>query len=151
MVQRWTQAAGLQLPPQKTCVVDMQQPGGFDFLGYHFERDRRWPRQKSRAKLTDAVRAKTRRNHGHRLAVIIADVNRTLRGWFDYFKHSQRPFKTEDAWVRTRLRAILRRRRGKGHHPDWRDHRRWPNAFFTAQGLFSLTQAHARLRQSCAR
>src|SRR5690606_2390439 len=54
MVQRWTQAAGLHLHPQKTRVVDMQQPGGFDFLGYHFERDRRWPRQKSRAQFRDA-------------------------------------------------------------------------------------------------
>jgi RNA-directed DNA polymerase len=150
-VQRWTQAAGLQLHPQKTRVVDMQQSGGFDFLGYHFERGHRWPRQKSRAKLKDAVRAKTRRNHGQSLAVIIADVNRTLRGWFEYFKHSHGTFKSEDAWVRMRLRAILRHRCGHGHYPDWRDHRRWPNAFFTAQGLFSLTQTHARLRQSLAR
>jgi RNA-directed DNA polymerase len=148
MVQRWTQTAGLQLHPQKTRVVDMQQPGGFDFLGYHFERDRRWPRQKSRVKLKDTLRAKTRRHHGHSLAVIIADVNRTLRGWFEYFKHSHGTFKSEDAWVRMRLRAILRRRLGKGYHPDWRDHRRWPNAFFTAHGLFSLTQTHAHLRQS---
>jgi RNA-directed DNA polymerase len=151
MVQRWTQAAGLQLHPQKTRVVDMQQPGGFDFLGYHFERDRRWPRQKSRAHLRDTVRLKTRRNNGHSLTAIIVDVNRTLRGWFEYFKHSHHSFKSEDAFVRNRLRAILRRRRGKGYHPDWRDYRRWPNAFFTAQGLFSLTQTHARLRQSCTR
>lgn len=151
MVHRWTQTAGLQLHPEKTHVVDMQQPGGFDFLGYHFERGHRWPRQKSRAKLKDAVRAKTRRNNGYSLAVIIADVNRTLRGWFEYFKHSHGTFKSEDAWVRMRLRAILRRRRGKGYYPDWRDHRRWPNAFFTEHGLFSLTQTHARLRQSSAR
>ena len=150
-VQRWTQAAGLQLHPQKTRVVNMQQPGGVDFLGDHFERDHRWPRQKSRVKLTDAIRAKTRRNHGHSLAAIIADVNRTLRGWFEYFKHSHGTFKSEDAWVRMRLRAILRRRCGDGHHPDWRDHRRWPKAVFTAQGLFSFTQAHATLRQSCHR
>ena len=150
-VQRWTQAAGLHLHPQKTRVVDVQQRGGFDFLGYHFERDHRWPRQKSRVNLKDAVRAKTRRHQGHSLAVIIANVNRTLRGWFEYFKHSHGTFKSEDAWVRMRLRAILRCRCGDGHHPDWRDHRRWPTAFFTAQGLFSLTQAHATLRQSCHR
>ena len=148
MVQRWTQTAGLHLHPQKTRVVDLQQRGGFDFLGYHFERDRRWPRQKSRAKLRDAVRAKTRRNHGQSLAVIIADVNRTLRGWFEYFKHSHGTFKTDDAWVRTRLRAILRRRCGDGHHPNARDRYRWPNVFFTAHGLFSLTHAHATWRQS---
>ena len=78
LVQRWTEAAGLQLHPEKTHLVDMQQPGGFDFLGYHFERGHRWPRKKSLQKLKDAVRQKTRRTNGHSLAVIIADVNRTL-------------------------------------------------------------------------
>jgi RNA-directed DNA polymerase len=73
IVQRWTEAAGLQLHPEKTHLVDMQQPGGFEFLGYHFERDRRWPRRKSQQKLKDAVRQKTRRTNGHSLAVIIED------------------------------------------------------------------------------
>lgn len=151
MLQRWTAAAGLHLHPQKTRLVDMQPPGGFDFLGYHFERGHRWPRQKSRQKLKDRLRQKTGRSHGHSLACIIADVNRTLRGWFEYFKQSHGTFKTEDAWVRMRVRAILRKRCGHGHHPDWRDHQRWPNAFFAAHGLFSLTQAHATLRRSFSR
>jgi RNA-directed DNA polymerase len=151
MLQRWTEAARLRLHPQKTHLVDMQQPGGFDFLGYHFERDRRWPRQKSRAKLKDALRPKTRRSNGRSLAYIIADVNRTLRGWFEYFKHSHGTFKAEDAWVRMRLRAILCTRRGHGHHPGVRATQRWPNAFFAAHGLFSLTQAHATLRRSFSR
>ena len=65
-------------------------PGeGFDFLGYHFENGTRWPRRKSLKKLKDAIRSKTGRSNGHSLAVIIEDVNRTLRGWFEYFKHSQ--------------------------------------------------------------
>ena len=33
---------------------------GFDFLGYHFEDGRRWPRDKSLKKLKDTIRAKTR-------------------------------------------------------------------------------------------
>jgi len=32
-IQQWTQAAGLKLHPEKTRLVDMKQPGGFDFLG----------------------------------------------------------------------------------------------------------------------
>jgi len=31
---------GLTLHPSKTRVVDTSQPGGFDFLGYHFVNDR---------------------------------------------------------------------------------------------------------------
>src|SRR6266516_4053455 len=37
VVATWTHAAGLTLHPEKTRVVDATQPGGFDFLGYHFE------------------------------------------------------------------------------------------------------------------
>jgi RNA-directed DNA polymerase len=151
LVQRWTAAAGLRLHPEKTHLVDMQRPGGFDFLGYHFERDRRWPRDKSLQTLKDAVRQHTRRTSGASLAVIIDDVNRTLRGWFEYFKHSQRSFAKLDGWTRRRLRSILRKRQ-RGHAcPVWRDNRRWPDAFFTAQGLFSLAHAHAALRQSALR
>jgi RNA-directed DNA polymerase len=151
-VRRWTEAAGLQLHPEKTHLVDMQLPGGFDFLGYHFERDRRWPRKKSLLKLKDAVRQKTRRTNGHSLAVIITDLNRTLVGWFEYFKHSHHSFTPIDGWIRMRLRSILRNRshrRGRGCRRS--DHQRWPIKFFTAQGLFSLAQAHVAVRQSLAR
>jgi RNA-directed DNA polymerase len=151
LVQRWTEAAGLRLHPTKTHLVDMQPPGGFDFLGYHFERDHRWPRQKSRQKLKDAVRQKTRRTNGQSLAVIIDDVNRTPRGWLEYFKHSHGSFAKLDAWVRMRLRSTLRKRahrRGRGRGSD---HQRWPDTFFTAQGLFSLAHAHAAFRQSLHR
>ena len=151
LVQRWTAAAGLRLHPTKTQLVDMQQPGGFDFLGYHFDRGYRWPRTKSLRKLKDAVRQKTRRTSGHSLANIIADVNRTLVGWLEYFKHSHGSFRDLDKWIRMRLRGLLRKRlhgRGRGRGGD---HQRWPIAFFTAQGLFSLAHAHAAFRQSVVR
>jgi RNA-directed DNA polymerase len=151
-VRRWTEAAGLQLHPEKTHLVDMQHPGGFDFLGYHFERDRRWPRKKSLMKLKDAVRQKTRRTNGHSLAVIIEDVNRTLVGWFEYFKHSHGSFTAVDSWIRMRLRSVLRKRsKRRGRGGGRIDYQRWPNAFFTAQGLFSLAHAHGAARQSLAR
>ncbi len=56
----------------------------------------------------------SQRTNGHSLAYIIADVNRTLQGWFGYFKHSCRTtFVTVDGWVRMRLRSILRQRAGR--------------------------------------
>jgi len=151
VVRRWSEAAGLRLHPEKTHLVDMQQPGGFDFLGYHFERGHRWPRTKSLRKLTAAVRQKTRRTNGHSLAVIIADVNRILVGWFGYFKHSHGSFRLLDMWVRMRLRSLLRKRAGRRGRGRGRDHQRWSLAFFTAHGLFSLTPAHAAFRQSVLR
>jgi RNA-directed DNA polymerase len=152
LVQRWTAAAGLQLHPTKTHLVDMQQPGGFDFLGYHFEGGHRWPRTKSLQNLKDAVRQQTRRTNGHSLAIIIADVNRTLHGWFGYFKHSHGSFRGLDGWVRMRVRSLLRQRAGRGRCARRvTDSQRWPNTFFAAHGLLSLADAHARYRQSFAR
>jgi RNA-directed DNA polymerase len=153
IARRWVTEAGLTLHPEKTRIVDaMQKGGGFDFLGYHFERAMRWPRTKSLDKLKDAVRAKTHRANGHSMAQIVADLNRTLRGWFEYFKHSHwTTFRSLDGWIRMRLRSILRKRhklRGRGRGAD---HQRWPNAHFTDLGLFSLDRALASVRQSARR
>jgi RNA-directed DNA polymerase len=151
-IAQWVTQAGLRLHPQKTRVVDVAQGQSFEFLGYHFARGRRWPRAKSRRQLKDRVRQHTRRTSGHSLRRIITDVNRTVRGWFEYFKDRHGHFRDEDQWIRQRLRAILRKRwSGHGASPDWRDHRRWPNAFFATHGLVSLTEAHATYRQSFTR
>lgn len=148
----WIEAARLTLHPDKTRIVDATQRGGFDFLGYHFERGAQWPRTKSLAKLKDTVRAKTPRNRGQSLAVIIEDLNRTTRGWFQYFQHSPRhTFTHLDAWIRMRLRSILRRRHHRSGRGRGRDHQRWPNAYFAALGLYSLTTAHATICQSVRR
>jgi RNA-directed DNA polymerase len=139
----------LRLHPVKTRIVDATQRGGFDFLGYHFERGYRWPRKKSIQKLRGAIRAKTRRTNGKSLAAIIADINPVLRGWFQYFKHSHTTtFPAIDGWIRMRLRSILRKRRGGRGCGRGCDHQRWPNAYFQAQSLFTMTEAHALLRQS---
>ena len=152
-LQVWTQARGLQLHPDKTRVVDARQPGGFDFLGYHFERGQRWPSDKSLKKLRGKLRDKTHRTDGRSLAVIIAEVNRTLRGWFGYYKHSQRSrLRHVDEWVRRRLRAVLakrhHRRSGRQRQGGGLANRRWTNAYFHAHGLYSLIAAHAAECQS---
>jgi RNA-directed DNA polymerase len=152
-VRQWCEAEGLTIHPTKTRIVDVLTEG-FDFLGYHFATTRRgrltrWPRKKSEQKFKDAIRAKTKRTNGNSLGVIIAKLNQTLVGWFGYFKHSCRgTFSTLDGWIRMRVRSILRNRRGLEGHGRGSDHQRWPNAFFAKHGLYSLAQAHARLRQS---
>ncbi|MCH7688128.1 MAG: group II intron reverse transcriptase/maturase, partial [Planctomycetes bacterium] len=37
----------------------------------------------------NAVICRQKRRNGQSLQVIIAQLNPTLRGWFEYFKHSQ--------------------------------------------------------------
>ena len=132
--------------------MDARQPGGFDFLGYHFEAGRCWPRAKSLKKFKDTIRAYTRRTQGQSLAVLITKLNRTMRGWFEYFQHSRRfTFEFLDQWVRMRLRSLLRHRRGRRGREQGSDHVRWPNAYFTELGLFNLVTAHAAARQSSRR
>lgn len=151
-VRNWVNGAGLTLHPVKTRVVDASQRGGFDFLGYHFERQYRWPRKKSLDKLKDTIRRHTPRNSGHSLQVVIARLNATLSGWFEYFKHSHRTtFPKIDGWVRRRLRSILRRRSKRHGISGGCDHQRWPNAFFAKHGLLSLVAAHAAAGQSSRR
>jgi len=151
-VRQWTAQAGLTLHPEKTRLVDATERGGFDFLGYHFERGMKWPRTKSLKKLKDVVRAKTRRTSGQSLTAIIDDLNRTLGGWFECFKHShQTTFPGVDGWIRMRLRSIWRKRRGGKGRGRGRDHQRWPNAYFVERGLFTLTTAHALAIQSSRR
>ncbi len=152
-VQAWTANAGLTLHPDKTRIVDANQEG-FDFLGYHFERGKRWPRDKSLMKFKDAIRAKTPRKHGHSLSVIIASVNQTTWGWFEYFKHTSyaNVFRSLDGLIRRRLRRILlKRHRKHDHNGRGLAHYRWPNTYFAEHGLFSMEAAHVRIRQSAAR
>jgi len=148
-VREWVGQEGLILHPEKTRIVDASQPGGFDFLGYHFERGMKWPRKKSMDRFKDTVRQKTRRHQGRSMERICKDLNRTLRGWFEYFKHSKATaFETVDGYIRGRLRSILRRRMHRQGKGNGRDHQKWPNAYFTAMGLFSLRQAHRAACQS---
>ena len=128
-VKAWVETNGLRLSDNKTHVGDCRQPGqGFDFLGYHFELGRRWARKKSYKALQDRIRVRTRRTRRDSLAKIIADLNRrfvvgliiqacsseTLSGWI--------------AFVRRRLRAVLRKHeKSTGMGVCRQDHQRWPN------------------------
>jgi RNA-directed DNA polymerase len=150
-VHAFAGANGLRLHPDKTHVGDCRQNGeGFAFLGYRFEAGRRFVRKKSLIRLKDKIREKTKRTRGDSLACVIADLNRTLRGWFGYFKHAHPSiFIRIDKMIRRRLRAVLRKqekRPGFGRCRD--DHQRWPNAFFAQAGLLALHTAWLTARHS---
>lgn len=154
-LEAWVVEEGLALHPTKTRIVDVNQPGGgFDFLGYHFERTKRgqmtrWPRQKSLRKYQDRIRELTHRANGKGMPTIIECCNRVARGWYAYFRHSHATtFAVLDRWTRQRLRAILRKRRGGRGRGRGHDHQRWNNAYFAGMGFFSMQEAHAGIPQS---
>ena len=156
-VRAWAEQNGLTLHPEKTRIVPVEPDrkkrlrGSFNFLGYRFWR--KWtPSEKSQQKLKDTIREKTPRQNGHSLSKIIANVNGTLRGWAEYFKHSAKaPLEPLDKWIRMRLRSILRKRRKHHGRGGGLDHLHWPNKYFAAAGLLSLEQYREAARQSLKR
>src|SRR5258708_25954233 len=137
---------------QKTRIVhierDQDGPGeGFDFLGYRFWKKYRLVRDKSFMKIKDTIREKTPRKNGTSLTEIIANVNRSLRGWFEYFKHSTKgPHEKLDSFIRRRLRSILVTRKKRRGHGWGKANWLYPNRYFAVAGLMSLEKAHAALR-----
>jgi len=129
---------GLTLSPEKTRIRHLDE--GFDFLGWHYQGHRRWPRTKSVKALRLKLREKTRRLRPGSMESICSELNPILRGWGNHFRagNSGRSFGKIMGWVRRRLRSILhRRRKGKGIgslglNLDW------PNRCFTAWGLIDL-------------
>ncbi len=99
---------------------------------------------KSLRKLRETIKPKTRRTNRKSMEAIAADINRTLKGWYGYFRNAKTSQLGEiDGWIRMRMRSILRKRnrlkgRGRG-----RDHQRWPNRYFMKLGLFCLLEAQA--------
>jgi RNA-directed DNA polymerase len=104
---------GLRLAPEKTRTVHIDE--GFDFLGFHIRRMRKrgtnkhyvytTPSKKAIQKVKDKVKAKTYRSTRHQdLDKLILSVNRSLRGWANYFRYgvSKTVFSAVDyhAWGR---------------------------------------------------
>jgi RNA-directed DNA polymerase len=151
LVRRWVEENELALHPTKTRIVDARTEG-FDFLGYRLGGKVRLPRTKSLKKFKDTAREKTGRTNGQSLPIVCARLNCQLRGWFTYFRHCHWSiFHDLDGWIRTRLRAILRKRRKRHGRARGKDLRLWTNSFFDEQGLYSLQTAHVRFVQSSPR
>jgi RNA-directed DNA polymerase len=130
---------GLKLSAEKTRIVHLDE--GFDFLGWHYHGQKRWPRKKSVDTLRRKMRALTRRTRAGSLQSICAELAPIQRGWFNFFRSGnvQPLFGALDGWLRRRLRSVLRKRaKRRGISPCGRDHQRWPNSYFADHGFFSL-------------
>ena len=141
----------LRIHPQKTRIVDMNQVGhSFEFLGYHFERNktgciRRWPKAANMKKFKDKVRYITSRNNPHRIEIVCEQLHIYFKGWFQYFKHSMHyKFQSLDGFTRRRMRRILRKRRNKkSTGKNLTDHKygRIPGLSLTYVSLYSMYEA----------
>ena len=99
----------LRINPAKSAVA---RPWSRVFLGYSVTAQRR-PRLRvagpSVLRLRQRVRELMRRGRGRSLGYTIEDLNPLLRGWINYFQHTQgrRVLEALDEWLRRRLRCLL--------------------------------------------
>ncbi len=111
---------GLRLAPEKTRVVHIADEG-FTFLGFDIRRMRKRgtskshvytkPSKKAIASIKDKVKTKTYRSTRHMdLDRVIRNLNRTLAGWANYFRHgvSKAVFNAVDYYVWSRLMRWIR-------------------------------------------
>jgi RNA-directed DNA polymerase len=126
MLEDWL---GLQINRNKTRIVKLNEEGThLDFLGYQFRYDRsrfyagrylHWcPSAKSvqreMAKLTELT---ARRQGWKPIPMLIAELNRQMRGWMNYFAlgYPRTAFRKISYHVRGRLISHLRRRSQRGY------------------------------------
>lgn len=148
-VKRFVAEAGLTLHPDKTHIVDSREKS-FDFLGYSFRGNLRFPRAKSHRKMVDTIRRLTPRKSGQSIQSTIAQLNRVTVGWFTYFRHCMwNIFDPYDRLIRKRLRRQLLKRHRRNPKRLSRT-QRWPNSFFSDHGFKSLRCAHTAYVQSLA-
>lgn len=71
--------------------------------------------EKSQQRVKDTVRRITKRNRGASLERVIADLNKHLKGWINYFKLAETPskFRSLDSWIRRKLRCYRLKQRKK--------------------------------------
>lgn len=147
MIRVWVEAAGLILHPTKTKIVDSRTES-FAFLGYSFCGEKIYPRRESLAKVKARIVELTARNRPDSMETICQELTSVLRGWFYYFRHCRWTiFANLDTKIRGRLRRLLLRRH-RNNPKRLPRQQRWPNAYFTKMGLWSLRDAHNRFGQS---
>jgi len=137
------QSLDLTVNREKTRVVHARD--GFDFLGFRYKeawsfRRNRWvrikfPRPKALKKARQRIKERIRSVPlGEPLSEVIKVVNRTLRGWANYFRignSSQAGYELA-RYTCEQLRLWWRRHKNRKRI---RGTRRWPNSFYYDRGL----------------
>ena len=141
---------GLTVNEAKTSVRDARR-ATFDFLGYAFgpQRLRKTghtylaasPSRRSVQRLKDKIGTMLRTGDMRPVGAVVADLNRVLRGWTNYFSHGTRmpAYRAIDHHVYDRVRNFLVRR----HKVETRGTRRFsPDFVFGDLGVLQMRCVH---------
>jgi RNA-directed DNA polymerase len=119
--RRWFTQMGLTLNEQKTRVCDGRHEA-FTFLGYTFGPMRYWkdgqwylgaaPAKKAVQRIKGRIRHNLRPSNTGSWGDVKEELNRTVRGWANYFSYGSRSraYRAVDCYVIERVRHFLRRR-----------------------------------------
>jgi group II intron reverse transcriptase/maturase len=124
----------LELHPEKTRIVNLSYgKEGFEFLGNYLKKMpsyrfsgkyflNRWPSSKSQQSIKEKVRKiLSRKRFGiDSIISLVPELNRTLKGWGNYFKYGNvnKIFLKVDRYVHYRLSLFENKRRNRPH-PHW--------------------------------
>jgi RNA-directed DNA polymerase len=157
IIRRWMERIGLALNEKKTSVKNVWvEP--FDFLGYRFgvmyspRTGQKYlgaaPSPKAIERLRAGIRGKLRPGNQGAWPAVVQGLNRTLRGWTQYFCYGtvHRIRQKLDRYVHERVRAFLRRRHKRTCRLDW-------NVHHGELGVVSLHLVKPRMscRETCPR
>jgi group II intron reverse transcriptase/maturase len=135
---------GLTINREKTRITKLTE--GFDFIGFQFVKRRspktgKWniyifPSKVAQRNIRRRIKYFTKRRAPMTPAEFVEQVNQTVRGWVNYFRHTNasEAFRGLQRFINTRFRRFLNFR-SKGRGFGWR---KYPNAALYARGIIYI-------------
>ena len=135
---------GLTINREKTRITKLTE--GFDFIGFQFVKRRspksgKWsiyifPSKVAQRNIRRRIKYFTKRRVPMTPVEFVEQVNQTVRGWVNYFRHTNasQAFRGLQRFINTRFRRFLNFR-SKGRGFGWR---KYPNAALYARGIIYI-------------
>ena len=135
---------GLTINREKTRITKLTE--GFDFIGYQFVKRRSptngkriiyiFPSEHAQRTIRRQIKSFTKRRAPITPAEFVKQVNETVRGWVNYYRHTNasEAFRALQRFINIRFRRYLNCR-SKGRGFGWK---KYPNATLYAQGIIYI-------------
>jgi group II intron reverse transcriptase/maturase len=135
---------GLTINRDKTRITKLTE--GFDFIGFEFVKRRSpnsgkpciyiHPSKSSQRNIRRRIKSFTKRRAPIKPAEFVQQVNQTVRGWMNYYRHTNASdaFRSLQRFINTRFRRYLNYR-SKGRGFGWKQ---YPNATLYARGMIYI-------------